>query len=133
MRTPFFSALPFLLATSALIAAETSAPNWPQFRGPNGAGVSADAKPPVKISPTENVLWSIEVPWSPSSPSIWGGQIFLTTFHDGQLETRSHDRADGHLLWAKGIKPESVEVFHGTDGSPAASTPATDGDRKSVV
>lgn len=67
------------------------------------------------------------MPWSPSSPCVWGDQIFLTTFHDGQLETRSHDRADGHLLWAKGIKPEKIETFHGTDGSPAASTPATDG------
>ena len=127
MRTLFSSVLALSFATSALIAADRTPPNWPQFRGINGAGVSADAKPPVKISPTENVLWSIEVPWSPSSPAVWGDQIFLTTFHDGQLETRSHDRADGHLLWAKGIKPENIEVFHGTDGSPAASTPATDG------
>ena len=127
MRTHFISALFLSVASSVLLAAETSPPNWPQFRGPNGAGVSADAKPPVKISPTENVLWSIEVPWSPSSPCIWGDRIFLTTFHEGQLETRCHDRGDGHLLWAKGIKPENLEVFHGTDGSPAASTPATDG------
>ena len=127
MRTLFSSVLVLSIATSALIAAETATPNWPQFRGVNGAGVSTDAKPPVKISPTENVLWSIEVPWSPSSPCVWGDRIFLTTFHDAQLETRCHDRADGHLLWARGIKPENIEVFHGTDGSPAASTPATDG------
>jgi outer membrane protein assembly factor BamB len=114
-------------AASALMAAEPSAPNWPQFRGENGAGVSADGRPPVKISPTQNVLWSIKVPWSPSSPSVWEDKIFLTTFNDGQLETRCHNRTDGHLLWAQKIKPEKVEDFHGSDGSPAASTPATDG------
>ena len=121
------SAVLFFVATGALIAADSTAPNWPQFRGANGAGVSADATPPVKISPVQNVLWSVNVPWSPSSPCVWGDRIFLTTFEDGQLETRCHDRGDGKLLWAQKIKPESIEVFHGTDGSPAASTPATDG------
>ena len=116
-----------LVATFPLAAAESSAPNWPQFRGVNSSGLAADARPPVKIGPTEGVLWSVEVPWSPSSPSVWGDRIFLTTFRDGELETRCHDRTDGHLRWARGIKPEGVEEFHRSDGSPAASTPATDG------
>ncbi len=104
-----------------------AAENWPQFRGPNASGVAAEAHPPAKIGPGENVKWSVEVPWSPSSPCIWGERIFLTTFTAGQLETRCHRRADGKLLWARGIKPEGVEDFHRSDGSPAASTPATDG------
>jgi outer membrane protein assembly factor BamB len=103
------------------------ASHWPQFRGVNSAGVSPDAKPPVTFGPTENVLWKVDMPWSPSSPSVWGDRIFLTTFNDGLLETRCHDRNDGRLLWARGIKPEGIEDFHRTDGSPAASTPATDG------
>ncbi len=111
------------LAAVRAVAAE----NWPQFRGANASGVAADAHPPVKIGPGENVRWSVEVPWSPSSPCIWGERIFLTTFTAGQLETRCHSRADGKLLWARGIKPEGVEDFHRSDGSPAASTPATDG------
>jgi outer membrane protein assembly factor BamB len=122
--------LPALLlftATCTATAAESLAPNWPQFRGVNGAGVSADATPPVKIGPTEGVLWSIEMPWSPSSPSVWGDRIFLTTFNEDQLETRCHDRADGRLRWARQIKPEAIEEHHRQDGSPAAATPATDG------
>ena len=103
--------------------------NWPQFRGVNGSGLATGAKPPTKIGPSEGVLWSVAVPWSPSSPVIWGGRIFLTTFHDGQLEVRCHDRGDGRLLWARGIKPEEIEDFHRADGSPAASSPATDGRR----
>ncbi len=102
-------------------------PQWSQFRGPNASGVSDSAKPPVSIGPTQGVVWKVEVPWSPSSPSIWADRIFLTTYHDGQLETRAHDRGDGHLLWAHGVKPAQIEEFHSTDGSPAASTPATDG------
>jgi outer membrane protein assembly factor BamB len=115
------------LGVSLAEAAGAPVPNWPQFRGANGCGVATDATPPVKIGPGEGVLWSVEVPWSPSSPCVWGDRIFLTTFRDGELETRCHDRADGRLRWARSVKPENVEEFHRTDGSPAASTPATDG------
>lgn len=111
----------------AALAAETSLSNWPQFRGANAAGVAPDAHPPVRLGPGENVRWSVEVPWSPSSPCVWGDRIFLTTFHDGQFEVRCHDRTDGRLFWTRGFKPDAIEEFHRTDGSPAASTPATDG------
>lgn len=103
------------------------AENWPQFRGPNASGVALGSNPPAKIGPTEGVAWSVEVPWSPSSPCIWGERIFLTTFNAEELETRCYNRADGKLLWARAIKPDGVELFHRLDGSPAASTPATDG------
>lgn len=125
-RLPFLT--PALLSVAAVLtAADSSAPNWPQFRGPNSAGVAADATPPVKFGPKEGVLWSVEVPWSPSSPCVWGDRIFLTTYHDAQLETRCHDRTTGRLRWARGVKPTDLEEFHRQDGSPAAATPATDG------
>lgn len=129
MRSPIFFAIPLFATSAALAAATTSAAPWPQFRGVNSAGVAAGAKPPAQFGPTEGVLWSVEVPWSPSSPSVWGERIFLTTFHDGKLETRCHDRRDGRLRWARGITPDAIEEHHRTDGSPAASTPATDGHR----
>jgi outer membrane protein assembly factor BamB len=117
------------LLGAALLCAPPAlfAQNWPQFRGANAAGVSPDAKPPEIFGPTENVLWRVPVPWSPSSPCVWGDRIFLTTFHDGKLEVRCHNRADGALRWSKNFTPESIEDHHGLDGSPAASTPATDG------
>ncbi len=123
---------PLVLALALAVAASadgstTPPPHWPQFRGTDGTGVSADAKPPVKFGPGEAVRWSVDVPWSPSSPAIWGDRIFLTTFHDGQLEVRCHDRTDGRLRWARPIQPEHLEEHHRSDGSPAASTPATDG------
>ena len=111
------------LSVEQAVAAE----NWPQFRGHNASGVAENSRPPAKIGPNEGVKWSVEVPWSPSSPVIWDGRIFLTTFQNGQLETRCHNRADGRLLWTRGIKIDAVEDFHRSDGSPAASSPATDG------
>ena len=50
----------WLLAFTA--AAAPTPPNWPQFRGVNAAGVSTEARPPLKIGPAEGVLWKVEVP-----------------------------------------------------------------------
>jgi len=116
-----------LLAATLVAVAQ---PRWPQFRGVNGAGLAAvGAQPPVKFGPQENVLWQVEVPWSPSSPCVWGERIFLTTFDAGKLETRAFDRNNGTLLWTRAVQPAGIEEHHRQDGSPAASTPATDGKR----
>jgi outer membrane protein assembly factor BamB len=111
---------------AALLMGETPG-QWPQFRGPNCSGVAPKAKPPVAIDPAAKVSWVIEVPWSPSSPVIWDDHLFLNTFDNGELETRCYHPGTGKLRWKKWVKPEELEVFHRTDGSPAASTPATDG------
>jgi outer membrane protein assembly factor BamB len=118
-----------LIVTSAACAAYAATPAWPAFRGPNSSGVATDATPPVKISPTNSVLWKIQVPWSPSSPCIWGDQLFLTTFADNELQTRCYQCQDGKLSWSRGVKAEKLETFHSTESSPAAPTPATDGQR----
>ena len=120
---------PILMNVSVITASAAlrSGANWPQFRGPNSSGVALKANPPIAIDPTNGALWRIEVPWSPSSPAVWEDRIFLTTFSDGQLQTRCYDRRNGHSLWSQGITSTKLETFHNTDGSPAASTPATDG------
>jgi outer membrane protein assembly factor BamB len=58
---------------------------------------------------------------------VWGERIFLTTFSDGELQTRCYEARSGKLAWSRGVKPEKLEVFHNSEGSPAAATPATDG------
>src|SRR6266481_7350905 len=94
-----------LIAIVAASAVRGATPAWPSFRGPNSSGVSTDAKPPVSISPTNSVLWKIQVPWSPSSPCIWDEQIFLTTFVENELQTRCYDRKDGKQVWFRADKP----------------------------
>jgi outer membrane protein assembly factor BamB len=113
----------------AAFAANGATPAWPGFRGPNSSGVAAEATPPTEISPSNSVLWKVQVPWSPSSPCIWDDQLFLTTYNDNELQTRCYRRHDGSLAWSRGLKPDKLEAFHSTANSPAAPTPATDGQR----
>jgi outer membrane protein assembly factor BamB len=99
------------------------------FRGPNASGVSETSHPPVEIGPGQNMAWHTAVPRSPSGPCLWNDRLFLTTFEDGKLETRCYATASGHLIWTQSLKPQQLEEFHPTDGSPASATPATDGKR----
>jgi outer membrane protein assembly factor BamB len=100
---------------------------WPQFRGPNGSGVSDSARPPVEFGPGTNQLWKTPVPPGASSPCIWRDRIFLTAFDGGALQTLCYDRADGKLIWKSDAHADTIEEFNTEEGSPAASTPATDG------
>jgi outer membrane protein assembly factor BamB len=69
-----------LLVLSAGSLANAESPNWPQFRGADSRGLSADANLANSWSAEENVAWKIDVPgrgWS--CPIVWGEQVFLTT------------------------------------------------------
>ena len=117
-----------LFITLAAVNSSRAADNWwPQFRGPNSSGISDTAKPPVEFGPGTNQLWKVSVPSGASSPCVWRDMIFLTGFEDGKLETLCYQRGDGKLLWKRDAHAEKLEEFHPEEGSPAASTPATDG------
>ena len=118
-----------LIVVAAASSVHGATAAWPAFRGPNSSGVATGATPPIKISPTDSVLWKIQVPWSPSSPCVWGDKLFLTTFADNELQTRCYQCLSGQLAWSRGVKAEKLETFHSTESSPAAPTPATDGQR----
>lgn len=96
-------------------------------RGPAGQGVSSSAHPPLAFS-TTNALWATELPAGHSSPCIWGGKIFLSTFESNRLECRAYDRASGRLLWAKPVPAEKIEATQPFN-NPAAPTPAADAAR----
>src|SRR6267378_3315503 len=117
------------IALAAVSSVHGATAAWPAFRGPNSSGVATAAKPPVKIGPTNSVLWKTQVPWSASSPCIWDDGLFLTTFADGELQTRCYERLSGKLAWSRGVKPEKLETYHRTESSPATSSPAIDGER----
>ncbi len=64
---------------------QISAQNWPQWRGPDGRGISQETDLPLTWSPEKNVLWKASVPGTGhSSPVIWGDQIFLTSAIQGK-------------------------------------------------
>ena len=119
----------FTVCACAVVTTKSAEAWWPQFRGPNASGISESARPPVEFGPGTNQLWKVTAPPGMSSPCVWRDQIFLTGFEGGKLLTLCYQRSNGKLLWKQDAKAEKLEDFHATEGSPAASTPATDGKR----
>lgn len=72
------------LLVRLVLAAEPS--DWPQWRGPNGQGVSQESNLPDAWDASKNVRWKTPIPGrGHSSPVVWGNRIFLTTALDGDV------------------------------------------------
>src|SRR6187200_2269705 len=118
------------IAVAALLAAVAQASDelaWPQFRGPGGSGVAEDQKPPVELGPDKNVKWKVAVPSGLSSPIIAGDKLVITAFDNEKLYTIAYTRNDGKEAWRQEAGAKKLEPYIKTEGSPAASTSATDG------
>lgn len=112
------------------VAAAAPAADWPQFRGPNGAGRATDTQSlPAEIGPGKNVLWKVELPPGHSSPVVIGDRVYVTAVRDGKkLVTIALDRATGKPLWEAAAPNKTLEKVHKI-GSHAQSSPAADGER----
>ncbi len=97
-------------------------PEWPQFRGPNGSGIAVGSKPPVTFGPDQNVKWKVPAPAGASSPVIVGDRLFLTAFEEGKLFTIAYSTTHGRELWRAEAPAKTIEAYHKTEGSPAASS-----------
>jgi outer membrane protein assembly factor BamB len=94
--------------------------NWPQWRGPDGLGVSPAASFPEEWSagtdaPDRNIAWKTPIPGSGhSSPIVWGDRIFLTTSIEGGKAPEGH-KPPVHLdfnLKPGYLHPDSVGSDH---------------------
>jgi hypothetical protein len=128
------------LCIVVFLAHPVPAENWPQFRGPDGLGISQEENLPVEWSETENVAWKKGLPgYGSSSPIALNGKIYVTCYsgygirgRSGRMEDlRLHvvclDSKNGRIIWQKEIAPVLPESRRVRDHGYAAQTPATDG------
>src|SRR5215207_2768826 len=63
----------------AAMCAISSAADWPQWRGPEGTGVSSEKQPPIVWHEGRSIVWSAAMPGAAAStPAIWGQAVFVT-------------------------------------------------------
>jgi outer membrane protein assembly factor BamB len=107
--------------------------DWPQFRGPDGQGHSAERNLPLEWNATTNIAWKMPVPgagWS--SPVVGGGRVWVTTAvgtRDVSLRVVAFDLESGREV-------VNAEVFRirgageiNQKNSHASPTPVLDADR----
>jgi outer membrane protein assembly factor BamB len=71
-------------AALSFLSAKASAGNWPQWRGPDGSGISNEKNLPSEWSPTKNIKWKTSIDGrAHSSPIVWANRVFVTTAVEG--------------------------------------------------
>lgn len=117
------------VAILALVSAVAA--DWPQFRGPNGTGVSKDTGLPIKWNKTENIRWKADLPGRGlSNPAIAGDRIFVTC-SSGVKQDRLHVlcfNLQGEKLWERQFWATGNTLCH-PKTCMAAPCPVTDGKR----
>ncbi|HEX5602669.1 MAG TPA: PQQ-binding-like beta-propeller repeat protein [Pyrinomonadaceae bacterium] len=93
---------------------KAEAGNWPQWRGPDGSGISNEKNLPSEWSPTKNIKWRVAIDGrAHSSPIVWENRIFLTTAVEGS------------------VVPGAAAVKHtGDDGKPFLHPDSVGADKK---
>ncbi len=96
----------FVLAVTGLSA---RAENWPQWRGPQGDGVSHESKLPTAWTKTSGIAWQCPLPpWGDSTPAIWGHALFVTTQVDNQkLLLLRINKQTGQIEWTRQVDAAS--------------------------
>jgi outer membrane protein assembly factor BamB len=111
-----------LLSSISMLRAQ----EWPQFRGPNSAGVSDTTGLPVEFGPGKNVVWKTPLPPGHSSPVLTADRILLTAFEGEKLHVISLDRQTGRIEWRREVPRSRTQELHKSN-SPASPSVATDG------
>jgi outer membrane protein assembly factor BamB len=107
LALPMHASRPSEPAASAALA-----DNWPQWRGPGGAGLGASANYPDTWSATEHIAWKTAIPGrGHSSPIVWGNRLFVTTAIQGEhIPGRKAPDHLGFDLRPGYLHPDSVGV-----------------------
>jgi outer membrane protein assembly factor BamB len=119
-------AIAFVIVTASTIHAQQSTNEWPQFRGPNGAGVAEGFKLPAEFGANKNVTWKTPVPFARSSPVVTADRVFLTATEGDKLVTIALDRKTGKMLWRRDVvRARQMLMYKANDG--ASPSPVSDG------
>src|SRR5439155_17759716 len=66
------------IAVSMFFSLPIIAGNWPQWRGPQGTGVSSERNLPLRWNTNENVRWRAPLPErGNSTPIVWDQRVFI--------------------------------------------------------
>ena len=128
----------FVLANLFVASSLVHAADWPQFRGPDGNGLTSEANLPDQWDAEANIKWKAAVPgkgWS--APIVANGKAVVTTavaevpgdqssVHS--FEVHCFDVATGERLWQQVAKKEKPRIPTHPDNTYASETPVTDGE-----
>ena len=120
-----------MAATSVLAAGLADSTKAQFFRSDVGVPGGTVGPLPDHLDAPGVLRWRVPIDGGHSTPVVGGGRIVLTTYRPAEqaLATVALDQQTGQLVWKRIAATARIEAFHRVSGSPAASTPAWDGER----
>lgn len=104
------------------------ADNWPQWRGPQGNGISNAKSIPTIWSSKKNVAWRSPMPGQGgATPAVWGEYMFVTSAEGDDLVLLCLDVGSGELRWKRTVTSGNQDARAG-EGNSASPSPSTDGE-----
>lgn len=158
MKPPFFASVRriLILLTSGfgMLQVDTTAGDWPQYRGQQACGVDDKAPVPTtwSLESGENIRWQTPIPGlAHSSPIVWGDRVYVATaVKPGRAELKvglygdidpvtekelhqwhllALEKGSGKVVWDTVALEAIPRVQRHPKSSHCNSTPATDGKR----
>jgi len=110
-------------ASLLLLAAPAAAEDWPNWRGPNRDGVSAERDLPATWSAESNVLWKVPLPGAAgATPVIAKDRIYLTSpSADSTQLLLLCLGLDGKTLWERTLAKGLRDTKNLASASPSAN------------
>jgi outer membrane protein assembly factor BamB len=126
-----------ILAVAVVSMNSGTAADWPQWRGPEGTGISSEKDLPIVWHEKRGIVWKTELPeWGTSTPAIWQDAIFVTSQNDqGELLLLRLAKKTGEIVWTRVVgqgeavreaPKRSTQKFHQLHNL-ASPSPTTDG------
>lgn len=105
MLHPWISMRFTVVLAVCLASINLHAADWPQWRGPEGNGVSHEKDLPLAWTETTGLAWKCRLPeWGCSTPAVWGDAVFVTSHvADQDLLLLRIDRRKGKVVWERRV------------------------------
>jgi outer membrane protein assembly factor BamB len=135
--TSYCASLIVILLVAGQLSERALAGDWPQWRGPEGTGVSTEKDVPIVWHESRGIVWKCPLrEWGTSTPAIWGEAIFVTSHTaDDKLLLVRIDKKTGRVVWTQEVgsgeapreaAKRSTQKFHPIHNL-ASPSPVTDG------
>ena len=119
------------VAALAVAVAQANAGAVTYFRSDAGIAPEVAGPLPDQLASPASLRWRTEIDPGHSTPVLSGGKIYLTIYRSAEQElaTVAVNQESGQIAWKQVASTGRIEQFHRGNGSPAAATPACDGER----
>ena len=117
---PFRARLLSIAACLYPLTLPAGAGDWPQWRGPDRNGISAEALPAGALKNIGGtVAWKAEVGTGFASCSVVGKRLFTTGHRKGSDTVYCLDTRDGTMIWNHSFRADLGDKFY--EGGPGAT------------